>query len=359
MKVNVNDIIDIYEKEVSVNTKNKSKVYNFEKNKIENIYDIKNIIESDNYKITKYNVFTINNPKYRMVMSLNMKDKIINHYVARFILLPKLNKYLDIRNCATRKNMGYDYAIKLLKRYIECNKKYGKFYILKIDISKYFYSIDHNILKELLKDKLNEEEYKIVSRIIDSTNESYINKIIINIKNNLLIKDKNRCNEINKLPLYEYNKGLPIGNMTSQILSIFYLYKLDHYIIHNLNLKYMVRYMDDYIIISNDKNKLKKALKEIEYILNKKYKLNINKNNGRFGMLIVSGIIVWVICELPFIGRIVSFVIAVLGLGILVSAILPKKSCKKNKDQKVSDSSSKEEVIEITSETKNDDKEEK
>ena len=207
MKVNVNDIIDIYEKEVSVNTKNKSKVYNFEKNKIENIYDIKNIIESDNYKITKYNVFTINNPKYRMVMSLNMKDKIINHYVARFILLPKLNKYLDIRNCATRKNMGYDYAIKLLKRYIECNKKYGKFYILKIDISKYFYSIDHNILKELLKDKLNEEEYKIVSRIIDSTNESYINKIIINIKNNLLIKDKNRCNEINKLPLYEYNKG--------------------------------------------------------------------------------------------------------------------------------------------------------
>ena len=203
VKVNVNDIIDIYEKEVSVNTKNKSKVYNFEKNKIENIYDIKNIIESDNYKITKYNVFTINNPKYRMVMSLNMKDKIINHYVARFILLPKLNKYLDIRNCATRKNMGYDYAIKLLKRYIECNKKYGKFYILKIDISKYFYSIDHNILKELLKDKLNEEEYKIVSSIIDSTNESYINNIIINIKNNLLIKDKNRCNEINKLPLYK------------------------------------------------------------------------------------------------------------------------------------------------------------
>ena len=278
VKVNVNDIIDIYEKEVSVNTKNKSKVYNFEKNKIENIYDIKNIIESDNYKITKYNVFTINNPKYRMVMSLNMKDKIINHYVARFILLPKLNKYLDIRNCATRKNMGYDYAIKLLKRYIECNKKYGKFYILKIDISKYFYSIDHNILKELLKDKLNEEEYKIVSSIIDSTNESYINNIIINIKNNLLIKDKNRCNEINKLPLYKYNKGLPIGNMTSQILSIFYLYKLDYYIINNFKLKYLLKYMDDYIIISNNKDKLKKALNEIEYILNKKYKLNINKN---------------------------------------------------------------------------------
>ena len=278
VKVSVNDIIDIYEKEVSVNTKNKNKVYNFERNKIENIYDIKNIIENNNYKIKRYNIFTINSPKYRIVMSLNMKDKIINHYVARFILLHRLNKYLDMRNCATRKNMGYDYAIKLLKKYIELNKKYDRFYILKIDISKYFYSIDHDVLKELLKDKLNEEEYKIVSSIIDSTNEKYINEVINSVKNNLLIKDKNRSEEINKLPLYEYNKGLPIGNMTSQILSIFYLYKLDHYIIHNLNLKYMVRYMDDYIIISNDKNKLKKALKEIEFILNKEYKLNINKN---------------------------------------------------------------------------------
>ena len=95
VKVNVNDIIDIYEKEVSVNTKNKSKVYNFEKNKIENIYDIKNIIESNNYKIYRYNIFSINSPKYRIVMSLNIKDKIINHYVSRFILIPKLDKYLD------------------------------------------------------------------------------------------------------------------------------------------------------------------------------------------------------------------------------------------------------------------------
>ena len=85
--------------------------------------------------------------------------------------------------------MGYDYAIKLLKRYLNVIK-IGKFYILKIDISKYFYSIDHNILKELLKDKLNEEEYKIVSSIIDSTNESYINKLLLILKNNLLIKDK-------------------------------------------------------------------------------------------------------------------------------------------------------------------------
>lgn len=281
VKVNVNDILNIYEKEVSINTKNKNKVYNFEKYKMMNVYDIKNIIEGDNYKICKYNIFTINSPKYRIVMSLNIKDKIINHYVSRYILIPKLDKYLDIRNCATRRNMGYDSAIKLLKRYIECNKKYDKFYILRIDISKYFYSIDHNILKELIIDKLDEEEYRIVCSIIDSTNEDYINDRIISIKNNLFIKDSNRYKEIDKLPLYRYDKGLPIGNMTSQFLSIFYLYKLDYYIVNDLGFKYFVRYMDDYIIISDSKERLINALNIIKDKLYNEYSLiiNINKTN--------------------------------------------------------------------------------
>lgn len=278
VKVNVDDILFIYEKQVSINTKNKRKVYNFERNKIENIYDIKCIIESGKYNIVKYNIFSINSPKYRIVMSLNMKDKIINHYVSRFILIPRLEKYLDMRNCATRVNMGYDYAINLVKKYIEYNKKYDKFYILKIDISKYFYSIDHNVLKSLIIDKLNDDEYNIVCSIIDSTNKSYINEKIGVIKDKLIVKDSNRSNEINKLPFYEYDKGLPIGNMTSQFLSIFYLYELDHYIVNNLGLKYMVRYMDDYIIISNDKTKLIRAIEDIKVILKEKYKLNTNVN---------------------------------------------------------------------------------
>ena len=65
--------------------------------------------------------------------------------------------------------------------------------------------------------------------------------------------------------------------MTSQFLSIFYLNELDHFIVHNLKLKYYVRYMDDFIIINNDKKRLKEALKIIEYKLNKEYKLNLNK----------------------------------------------------------------------------------
>lgn len=277
MEVNVYDLLDIYEKEISKNTKNKKKINNFERNKMENIYDIKNIIESGKYKVGKYNIFSINSPKYRIVMSINVKDKIINHYVARFILIPKLDKYLDIRNCATRKNMGYDYAIKLLIKYLEENKKCGKFYILRIDISKYFYSIDHEVLKSLLKDKLDVDEYRIISDIIDSINDDYINEDIIRIKNKLLEDDKKRSKEIEEIPLIEKGKSLPIGNMTSQFLSIFYLYKLDHYIVNDLKLKYMVKYMDDYVIIFNDREYLKYALKVISSKLEKEYKLRINK----------------------------------------------------------------------------------
>lgn len=64
----------------------------------------------------------IRDPKYRIVMSLNISDKIVNHYLARYVLIPKLDKYLDIRCVATRGGYGTDYGIKLVKRYIEKNK---------------------------------------------------------------------------------------------------------------------------------------------------------------------------------------------------------------------------------------------
>lgn len=201
-------------------------------------------------------------------MSLSVKDKVINHYVTRNILEPKLTKYLDPRNVATRKGMGTDYARKMVKDYINKLKQDNEeLYVLKMDISKYFYSIDHEILKELLIDKLDSEEYNIISKIIDTTNMEYVNKTIKKYK------DKSGID----IPYYEFGKGLPIGNMTSQFLSIFYLYKLDYYIVHDLKLKHYVRYMDDFIIIDKDKEKLKDAKDRITEILEKEYKLRVNK----------------------------------------------------------------------------------
>lgn len=275
--LNVSNLLNIYENEISKNVKNKRKLYDFEINKMQYIEDIIKMLKNGLVGHKHYNIFLIYEPKCRLVMSLSVKDKVINHFVTRYVLEKKLTKYLNDRNVATRKGMGTDYAIKLVKKYINKLKcKYDNFYVLKMDISKYFYSIDHEVLKKLMADKLDTYEYDIISKIIDSTNKNYINETINKVKKN------------NDIPLYEYNKGLPIGNMTSQFLSIYYLYKLDHFIVNDLHLKYYVRYMDDFIVLDNDIKKLKEAKKIITDKLEKEYKLKINEkktwiNNIKYG----------------------------------------------------------------------------
>lgn len=280
MQVNIKDLIEIYDKEIRVNCRNKNKLYIFERNKMQNINNIYNELISDNYYPGKYNIFIIKDPKYRIIMSLSIKDKIVNHYIAKNILINKLDKYLDTRIIATRKNYGIDYGIKLIKKYIEKNKNYGNFFILKIDIKKYFYNIDHNVLKELLKDKLNENEYKLLFRIIDSTNDDYINREI-DKKKKLLIENGIDKNKVNDLPYYKYDKGLSLGAMVSQFLSIYYTHKLIFYIVHKLKLVESVIYMDDIIIIHKDKNYLKECLSKIEYYLNNYLKLEVNKKKTK------------------------------------------------------------------------------
>ena len=254
------------------NTKNKRKIEKFNQFFSCNVIDIKNILENKNYKISKYNIFLIKEPKYRIIMSQNIKDKIINHLVAKYFLTDILNNKLIDTNIATRKYKGTSYGIKKLKKYLN-EIKYKNFYILKFDISKYFYNIDHDILKELIKTKIKDNDaLNIIYNIIDSINNE-IRKL--KYKETSKLKNKSLINEINNIPEYIYNKGLPIGNMTSQILAIFYLDELDHYIKNNLKIKYYIRYVDDGILIHEDKLYLRYCLNKIENILNK-YKLKLN-----------------------------------------------------------------------------------
>lgn len=274
------DIIDIYENEVAKNTKNKRKVYQFEKNKMQNIEYIYQTLQNENYNGGRYNIFLVKHPKYRVVMSLNMRDKVINHYFTRHILMPKLTKYLDERNVATRKGMGTQAGLNYVKKYLEKNKKYEIFYILKIDISKYFYSIDHQVLKDMLKKDLNEFEMKYISAIIDSTNRQYINEGIQYLKDKEYPRT-NRKGEIDRIPFYNQGKGLPIGNMSSQFLSIYYLNALDHMIVHDFHIKYYVRYMDDFLLMHHDKKYLQECLEKIKEILENRYKLKLNINKTK------------------------------------------------------------------------------
>lgn len=283
----LDNIIDMYNK-VKTNTKNKLKIERFNNFYSLNLVNIKELLCSKKYNPGRYNIFLIKEPKYRIIMSQSIKDKIVNHLVSKYFLIDVFDKSLIDENCATRIVKGTHYALKLFKKYYnECILKYKKFYILKFDISKYFYNIDHDIVMNLIKNKIKDKEVlKIIKNIIISTDEKYVNETIKKLKNkekskilnsNIINKEK-IISEIDLLPLYIRGKGCPIGNMSSQIIATFYLNELDHFIKENLNIKYYVRYMDDGIIVHKNYLYLKKCIKDIETILNK-YKLSLNKKS--------------------------------------------------------------------------------
>lgn len=274
----LNNIIKMTDK-VCSKVRNKKLVDKFEVYKSEHILNIKNRLESKDVIFEKYNIFMISDPKCRVVMSLNIEDKIINHLVSEYILVKVFeNKYTDSM-VATRKNKGTSYGIKLLKKYLkEVKKESNNFYVLKIDIKKYFYSIDHKILKHILRKNIKDKDsIKILDNIIDSTNYEYVNKDIDNLKTKRIkhLNDEYLIKETMDIPLYNCGKGVSIGNQTSQNFGLIYLYELNHYIKEKLHIKYLVNYMDDFIIIHEDKNYLKYCLDEIKKFLFE-YKLEIN-----------------------------------------------------------------------------------
>lgn len=283
---NLDVIMNMYDKFIKINTKNKMKIEEFENFYSENMVIIKELLASKRYVPGKYNIFFIREPKLRIIMSQNIKDKVINHLVAKYILIESFDDKLIEQNCATRDGKGTHYALKLFKKYTnEIRNACDRFYVLKFDINKYFYNIDHDMVKEMLRKRIKDKNaLDIVYKIIDSTDSEYINKEIINLKKvyirkilEMNISDKlAKVREIESIPLYKKGKGFPIGNMTSQIIATFYLNDLDHFIKEKLGIKYYIRYMDDGVLIHEDKDYLKYCLKEIiEYL--KKYKLELNK----------------------------------------------------------------------------------
>ena len=237
--------------------KNKKAINKFELNLNTNIYNIYTSLYNKTYVPYKYTIFMIFEPKPRIVMSQCINDKIVNHFISKYYLLPYLDNKLIDANVATRVNKGTSYANKLLVKYINNLRMIDKnkdFYVLKIDISKYFYNINHNILIEFLKkDIVDENIINLIKIILSETNSNYVNE---------KIEKLNKENNID-MPIYKYDVGLGLGAMTAQFFAIYFLNNLDHYIKEKLKCKFFCRYMDDLIILSHDKEYLKNILKII------------------------------------------------------------------------------------------------
>ena len=258
---------------VSHTCKNKQGLYEFGMFQQARLFRLLDELKNREYFPNAYRCFMIFEPKPRLVMSQSIKDKVVNHFVAREYLMPLLDKSLIDTNVATRQEKGSAYAQKMIRRYFAqmlAERPGVTIYALKIDISKYFYSIDHEILFDKLKRRIKDGDVlEILHRIIDETNKPYINKAIDGF-NKYYGTD---------IPHYEKGKGLSIGAMTSQFLAIYYLDDVDHYIKDIMHCKWYIRYMDDFLVLSHSKSELKQIYGEIERCL-AELKLKVNPKSA-------------------------------------------------------------------------------
>lgn len=223
-------------------------VINFETNLGVNLVTLSNQLLTKNYNIGNYKTFKIYEPKERMIEALHYRDRLVLMAFCVNIIQPKVEKCLIYDNVACRKGKGTLFGIKRLDGFLrKFFKSHGnKGYFLKCDVTKYFQSINHEILyKNLSKTCLDHEDLYMVKLILDSKN-------------------------------FESGVGLPIGNQTSQWFGLFYLNPIDRLIKEKLGIKYYVRYMDDMILVHHDKEYLKFCKQQIEKTLNQELKLTLN-----------------------------------------------------------------------------------
>lgn len=227
----------------------------------ENIIELQNELMWDMYQMSPYRHFYVFEPKRRLISAPHFRDRVIHRAIYN-IIEPLFDKRYIYDSYACRRNKGThkgaDRAQKFIRR---VESKHGKAHALKADISRYFSSIDHHILKSLLNEKLQCNRTKaLLFYIIDNS------------------------------PSDALGVGIPLGNLTSQIFANVYLNELDQYVKQILKIKEYARYMDDFTIIHHDKRQLHEWRKEIERFLWQRLRLKTNsktqvfpiaKQNGR------------------------------------------------------------------------------
>ena len=228
----------------------KGEVIRFETNLGYNLTKIIQDITNKKYKLGNYKKFIIYEPKKRLIEAPPYKDRIIIRCFCDKVIKPKIEKKLIFDNTACRKNKGSSFAIKRLEKFLRheyLKENNNKIYFLKCDIKKYFQTINHEILIEILKNiKFSDDEMWLITK---------------------LIKEQPDKPSI----------GLPLGNQSSQWFALLYLNKIDRLIKEQLKIKGYVRYMDDMILIHRNKKYLNECKIKIEEVCNRELKLSLNQ----------------------------------------------------------------------------------
>ena len=196
------------------------------------------------YRPGPYHTFTIWEPKERQIAAAPFRDRVVHHSVCA-VLEPVFERRYIHDSYACRKNKGSHRAVERAVRFARGNR-----YFLKCDVRKYFESVDHGVLKQLLGRLFKDARFlSLIEKIVDHS-----------------------------APHNAPGKGIPIGNLTSQHFANLYLDQLDHFVKEELRVKHYVRYMDDFLCFGASKDELHGVHGEVRVFLRERLRLELKDN---------------------------------------------------------------------------------
>jgi retron-type reverse transcriptase len=222
----------------------------FSRNVEEELLTLQEEISLGTYTTGRYRRFLVFEPKKREISALPFRDRVVHHAI-HSIIEPLFERrfIFDSYGCRVGKgtHAGSARLVNFLRR---AQRVWGVVYCMKADISKFFPSVDHEALKKIIRRTIRcNRTLHLIEEIIDS------------------------------IP---GGKGIPIGNLTSQLFANVYLDELDHFIKEKLRVKFYIRYMDDFVILNEDKIRLHKWKSDIETFLKEELRLNFNAKTSIF-----------------------------------------------------------------------------
>lgn len=217
----------------------------FERNLEDSLFNLYERLRDKTYRHGIYQSFYVHDPKLRHIHKAEVKDRVVHHVLYKYLyVLFDKNFIYDSYSCRLRKGT-HKGVLRLVKFTKIVSKNYTRdCWALNLDIKKYFASVNHQILLKLLRKRVKDKDILWLLRII-----------------------------INSFGL---GKGIPLGNLTSQVFANIYLNELDQFIKHNLRVRYYLRYADDFIILSWHKDTLQRLIVPISDFLTESLELELH-----------------------------------------------------------------------------------
>ena len=234
--------------EFIVGKKKKKDVQGFYMHLMDNILSFHYDLSNQTYQHGGYKEFNISDPKPRIIHKALVRDRLLHHAVYR-TLYPFFENTFIADSFSCRINKGTHKAINRFRKFSRIVSKNNTktCQVLKCDIRKFFASIDQNILIKILDE-----------RILDKKIVSLLKEIITSFDSG------------------KQGTGLPLGNLTSQLFSNVYMNEFDQFVKHSLKVKYYIRYADDFVIFSENKQYLENLVPQIKEFLENKLKLTLH-----------------------------------------------------------------------------------